>query len=52
MKSFHDKFHLIFRDTDRSQTIGFCNGSMKCSRCEKLLGVKIDANLKFEEHVK
>ena len=50
MKANADKFHLLVtRDTDVTAKIG--EFDVKNSREEKLLGVKIDSKLSFENHV-
>ena len=50
MKANADKCHLLVtRDTDVTAKIGQLD--VKNSREEKLLGVKIDSKLSFENHV-
>ena len=50
MKANADKCHLLVtRDTDVTAKIG--EFDVKNSREEKLLGVKIDSKLSFENHV-
>ena len=50
MKANADKCHLLVtRDTDETAKIG--EFDVKNSREEKLLGVKIDIKLSFENHV-
>ena len=50
MKANADKFHLLVtRDTDVTVKVG--EFDVKSSREEKLLGVKIDTKLSFENHV-
>ena len=50
MKANADKCHfLVTRDTDETAKIG--EFDVKNSREEKLLGVKIDIKLSFENHV-
>ena len=50
MKAKADKCHLLVtRDTDVTAKIG--EFDVKNSREEKLLGVKIDSKLSFENHV-
>ena len=50
MKANADKCHLLVtRDTDETAEIG--EFDVKNSREEKLLGVKIDIKLSFENHV-
>ena len=50
MKANPDKFHLLLIKTD-CQGMEVCNEKIENSFCEKLLGIKIDTKLKFEEHV-
>ena len=50
MKANADKCHLLVtRDTDVTAKIGQLD--VKNSREEKLLGVKIDSKLSFENHI-
>ena len=50
MKANADKCHLLVtRDTDVTAKIGECD--VKNSREEKLLGIKIDSKLFFQNHV-
>ena len=50
MKSNPDKCHLL---TSRSDKVSICvdNYNIKNSKCEKLLGIKIDNKLNFNTHV-
>ena len=50
MKANSDKSHFLLTDTDY-QGIEVCNEKIENSFCEKLLGIKIDTEMKFEEHV-
>ena len=49
MKAKPDKFYLLLTDTV-CEGMDVCNEKIENS-CEKLLGIKIDTKLKFEEHV-
>ena len=46
-----DKFHLLLSDTNQKYSIRVHNADIKSSKCEKLLGIKIDNKLTFDEHV-
>ena len=46
-----DKFHLILNNPDEKYFIQIQNFQIFNSRCEKLLGIKIDNSLSFTEHV-
>ena len=46
-----DKFHLILSDGTQEYAINIDNFSIKNSNCEKLLGIKIDNKLTFNQHV-
>ena len=48
MKVNPDKFHLLF--SDRYQ-VDICNKKLSNTCSEKLLGIKIDKKLTFEEHI-
>ena len=48
MKVNPDKFHLLF--SDRYQ-VDICNEKLSNTCSEKLLGIKIDNKLTFEEHI-
>ena len=50
MKTNPDKIHLLLTATD-CQRMEVCNEKIENSFCEKLLGIKIDTKLKFEERV-
>ena len=50
MKANPGKYHLLLSGSDSSKiTIG--NKTISSSKCEKLLGIKIDNNLNFKEHI-
>ena len=50
MKANPGKYHLLLSDSDSSKiTIG--NKTISSSKCEKLLGNKIDNNLNFKEYI-
>ena len=51
VKNHKDKCRLILSKRDLKQ-IQTGNSLMKNSLCEKILGVKFDHNLTFDEHVK
>ena len=51
MKDNTEKFHLIMR-TDKSVNFKLGGSLIERSDCEKMLGVKIDYKLNFEEHEK
>ena len=50
MKANPDKCHLL---TSSSDKVSICvdNYNIKSSKCEKLLGIKIDNKLNFKTHV-
>ena len=50
MKINPDKFHLLLSNT-KDVKINICNETISSSSKEKLLGVTIDNNLSFEQHV-
>ena len=50
MKGNTDKCHLIM-STNNATELQIGDSSIKTSNCEKLLGVKIDYKLTFDEHV-
>ena len=50
MKPFTDKYHLVV-SSDESRTAKIEDVSIKNSTEKKLLGVKLDSNLSFENHV-
>ena len=45
-----DKFHLLLRDKKVHQ-VDICGEKLSSTCSEKLLGIKIDNKLTFEEHV-
>ena len=50
MKVKPSKYHLVLSGNDSSKiTVG--NETNSSSKCEKLLGVKIDSHLNFKEHI-
>ena len=50
MKGNTDKYHLLLRKDDTSE-IHIGDSIIKSSTCEKLLGIKIDSKLHFDDHV-
>ena len=50
MKVDPDKIHFLFRDKKIHQ-VDICNEKLSSKCSEKLLGIKIDNKLTFEEHV-
>ena len=50
MKANPNKYHLLSTGCNKTQ-IRIGNAIVSSSNCEKLLGVKIDSKLNFEEHV-
>ena len=51
MKANPDKYHLLINNTKESFQIKTGNETVSSSKYEKLLGVKIDHELHFTEHV-
>ena len=50
MKAYPGKYHLPLSGSDSSKiTVG--NKTISSSKCKKLLGIKIDNNLNFKEHI-
>ena len=49
-KSIVDKYHVLF-STNRPVGIKIGGNPMDNSECKKLLGVKIDVNLHFNDHI-
>ena len=47
MKANPDRFHPLLNDTD----FQYAMRKLNFFSCEKLLGIKTDTKLKFEEHV-
>ena len=50
MKANKDKCHLLLSNKERP-TMKIRENQIKSSNCEKLLGIKIDNNLTFNEHL-
>ena len=50
-KANPEKFHLILSDPSDQHSVLVGNNSIQNSKCEKLLGIKIDNKLTFDEHV-
>ena len=51
MKANPDKYHLLINNTKESFQIKIGNETVSNSKYEKLLGVKVDHELNFNEHV-
>ena len=51
MKTNSDKYHLLINNTKESFQIKIGNETVGNSKYEKLLGVKVDHELSFNEHV-
>ena len=51
LKANPDKFHLLLSSDDTNLLVNVDNYEIFNSNCEKLLGVKFDNKLKFNEHV-
>ena len=51
MKVNPDKCHLLINNTKESFQIKIGNETVSNGKCEKLLGVKVDHELNFNEHV-
>ena len=51
MKANPDKYHLLINNTKKSFQIKICNETVSNSKYEKLLGVNVDHELNFNEHV-
>ena len=51
MKANPDKYHLLVNNSKDSYQINIGNETITSSKCEKLLGIKIDHELNFNEHV-
>ena len=51
MKANPDKYHLLINSTKKSFQIKIDNETVSNSKYEKLLGVKVDHELNFNEHV-
>ena len=50
MKANPGKYHLLLSGSDSSK-ITIKNKTISSSKCDKLLGIKIDNNLNFKEHI-
>ena len=50
MKANPGKYHL-FLSGNNSSKITNGNETVSSSKCEKLLGIKIDSHLNFKEHI-
>ena len=50
MKANPGKYHLLLSGNDSSK-IKIGDKTICSSKCEKLLGMKIDNNLNFKEHI-
>ena len=50
-KANPEKFHLILSDPSEQHSVLVGNNSIQNSKCEKLLGIKIDNKLTFDEHI-
>ena len=51
LKANPAKFHLLLSGTNEECTIAVDNVEISSSKCEKLLGIKLDNKLTFDEHV-
>ena len=51
MKGNPDKYHLVINNTKENFQIKIGNETVSNSKYEKLLGVKVDHELNFNEHV-
>ena len=51
MKAYPDKYHLLIKNTKESFQINIGNETVSNSQYEKLLGIKVDHELNFNEHV-
>ena len=52
LKANPDKFHLLLSDPNEEFSIKVDNFDLKNSKCQKLLGIKLDNKLTFSDHVK
>ena len=50
MKANPEKFHVIL-SSNTQREIGFANASIASSPSEKLFGITLDSELKFEDHI-
>ena len=51
LKANPDKFHLILSNSDEDKLVMIEHTEILNCNCEKLLGIKIDNKLSFEDHV-
>ena len=51
LKANPDKFHLVLSETDPKIHIKVCDLFIENSQSEKLLGIKIDNKLPFDDHI-
>ena len=51
MKANSDKYHLLINNTKENFQIKIGNETVSNGKCEKLLVVKVDHELNFNEHV-
>ena len=51
LKANPDKFHLILSNSDEDKFVIIQQSEIYNSNCEKLLGIKIDNKLSFDDHV-
>ena len=51
MKANPDKYYLLINNTKEGFQIKISNETVSNSKYEKLLGVKVDHELNFNEHV-
>ena len=52
MKANPDKFHLLTSSSDELSICVYKNSyNIKCSKCEKLLSLKIDNKSSFNTHI-
>ena len=51
LKANPDKFHLILSDSSQENSITLDEFTIQSVNCKKLLGIKIDNKLNFDEHL-
>ena len=51
MKGYEDKCHVLL-STDETVQVNIGAARINISKCEKLLGIKIDRKLSFDDHRK
>ena len=51
LKANPDKFHLILSDSSQEHSVRMDKFNIQNSNCRKLLGIKIDNKLTFDQHV-